>query len=259
MREMMARLRGLLLMGLWSLAVAIIAPVVVTMTMLTGNDNFIYVPVGFFVRIGLKLAGVHVRVEGLERLDPDRTYVFTPNHQSVIDIPLMVSYLGRNPAFLAKKELFKIPIFGWGITQMGVVAVDRRNSAAAIQSARKATDNLQTGKSYVVYPEGTRSPDGRPLPFKKGAFLMAVDAGAPVVPVAISGSFRVMPKGKVRVFPGTILVTIHEPISTEGYSRANVAELVTRVRAKVLSAMNEDEGAADAPGPHSQPAPRGNG
>jgi 1-acyl-sn-glycerol-3-phosphate acyltransferase len=89
----------------------------------------------------------------------------------------------------------------------------------------------------VVYPEGTRSPDGRLLPFKKGAFLMAVEAGVPVVPVTISGSFRVMPKGKVRVVPGTIRVTIHEPINTEGYSRANVSELVDRARSQVLSAM----------------------
>jgi 1-acyl-sn-glycerol-3-phosphate acyltransferase len=241
---MMARLRGLFLMGFWSLAVGMIAPIVVTLAILTGNENFIYVPVGFFVRVGLKLAGVQVRVDGLERLDPERTYVFTPNHQSVIDIPLMVSYLGRNPAFLAKKELFKIPIFGWGITQMRVVPVDRSNSAAAIESARRATHNLQTGKSYVVYPEGTRSPDGRALPFKKGAFLMAVDAHVPVVPVTISGSFRVMPKGTVRLFPGTIQVTIGEPISTEGYSRANISDLVSRVRSSVLSAMPLDHQAS---------------
>jgi 1-acyl-sn-glycerol-3-phosphate acyltransferase len=234
---MMARLRGLLLMGFWSLAIAIIAPAIVTLARFTGKDEFIYAPVRFFVHIGLKLAGVQVRVEGLERLDPAHTYVFTPNHQSVIDIPLMVVYLGRNPAFLAKKELFKIPIFSYGIRQMGVVPVDRSNSTAAIESARRATDKLQSAKSYVVYPEGTRSPDGRLLPFKKGAFLMAVEAGVPVVPVTISGSFRVMPKGKVRVVPGTIRVTIHEPINTEGYSRANVSELVDRARSQVLSAM----------------------
>ena len=227
-------------MGFWSLAVAIIAPVVVTLTRLTGNENFIYAPVRCFVRIGLKLAGVKIVVAGLDRLDPATTYVFTPNHQSIIEVPLMVTYLGRNPAFLAKKELFKIPIFGKGMRQIGIIPVDRSNSAAAIESARSATRNLKTGKSYVVYPEGTRSPDGRLLPFKKGAFLMAVDAGVPVVPITVSGSSRVMPKGKVRVLPGTIRLTIHEPISTTGYSRANVSQLVDLVRTRVVSALADN-------------------
>jgi len=225
------------LMGFWSLAVAIVAPVVVTLCYLTGIQNFIYRPVRFFVRVGMKLAGVEVKVEGLERLDPGQTYVFTPNHQSVIEVPLMVTYLGRDTAFLAKKELFRIPVFGKGMRQIGIIPVDRRNSAAAIESARKATDNLKMGKSYVVYPEGTRSPDGRPLPFKKGAFLMAIDAGVPVVPITVSGSSRVMPKGKVKIFPGTVRLTIHDPISTDGYSRANVSTLVDQVRGKVLSSL----------------------
>jgi 1-acyl-sn-glycerol-3-phosphate acyltransferase len=164
----------------------------------------------------------------------------------------MVTYLGRNPAFLAKKELFKIPIFGYGMRQIGIIPVDRSNSAAAIESARKATHNLKNGKSYVVYPEGTRSPDGRPLPFKKGAFVMAVDAGVPVVPITISGSSRVMPKGKLRILPGTILMTIHEPISTDGYSRANVSELVDRVRSRVLSAISDPPSAEAAPARDAQ-------
>jgi len=227
-------------MGFWSLAVAIIAPVVVTLTRLTGNENFIYVPVRFCVRIGLKLAGVKIVVDGLDRLDPATTYVFTPNHQSIIEVPLMVTYLDRNTAFLAKKELFKIPIFGNGMRQIGIIPVDRSNSAAAVESARNATRNLRAGKSYVVYPEGTRSPDGRLLPFKKGAFLMAVDAGVPVVPITVSGSSRVMPKGKVRVLPGTIRLTIHEPISTTGYSRANVSQLVDLVRTRVVSALADN-------------------
>ena len=227
-------------MGFWSLAVAIIAPVVVTLTRLTGIENFIYVPVRFFVRIGLTLTGVKVEVNGLQKLDPTTTYVFTPNHQSIIEVPLMVTYLGRNTAFLAKKELFKIPMFGTGMMQIGIIPVDRSNSAAAIESARRATRNLKAGKSYVVYPEGTRSPDGRPLPFKKGAFLMAVDAGVPVVPVTVSGSSRVMPKGKVRILPGTIRLTLHEPINTDRYSRANVSDLVDLVRTRVVSALADN-------------------
>jgi 1-acyl-sn-glycerol-3-phosphate acyltransferase len=100
-----------------------------------------------------------------------------------------------------------------------------------------ATENLRSGKSYVVYPEGTRSPDGRLLPFKKGAFIMAMDAGVPVVPVTISGGTAVMPKGKMSVLPATIRITVHEPIPVEGYSRENLAELIELTRARIESAL----------------------
>jgi 1-acyl-sn-glycerol-3-phosphate acyltransferase len=150
-----------------------------------------------------------------------------------------VTYLGRNPGYLAKKEVFKYPIFGYGIGLMGVVPVDRSNSAAAVESARRATENLRRGKSYIVYPEGTRSRDGQLLPFKKGAFMMAIDAGVPVVPVTISGGTRIMPKGEAKVFPSTVRITLHNPISTRGYSKENVAELMQRARANILSALDE--------------------
>jgi 1-acyl-sn-glycerol-3-phosphate acyltransferase len=124
---------------------------------------------------------------------------------------------------------------------MGVVPVDRSNSAAAIESARLATQKLQAGKDYVVYPEGTRSRDGRILPFKKGAFVMAIEAGVPVVPVSISGSSTIMPKGEVKIFPSTIVVTIHEPISTKAYSRENITDLMALTRERVVSALSEEE------------------
>jgi 1-acyl-sn-glycerol-3-phosphate acyltransferase len=105
--------------------------------------------------------------------------------------------------------------------------VDRSNSPAAVESAKLATENLRLGKSYVVYPEGTRSRDGKMLPFKKGAFMMAIDAGVPVVPVTVSGATRIMPKAQVKVFPSTVRITIHDSISTAGYSKENVIERLT--------------------------------
>jgi 1-acyl-sn-glycerol-3-phosphate acyltransferase len=123
---------------------------------------------------------------------------------------------------------------------MGVVPVDRSNSPAAVESAKLATENLRLGKSYVVYPEGTRSRDGHLLPFKKGAFMMAIDAGVPVVPVTVSGATKIMPKAQIKVFPSTVRITIHEPISTKGYSKENVAALVELTRAKIFSALNEE-------------------
>ncbi|MFL6214047.1 MAG: lysophospholipid acyltransferase family protein [Blastocatellia bacterium] len=236
---MIARLRGIFLLAFWFTAIGILAPFLIVLRLLTGNENMIYSPVRLFVRLGLWLVGVKVEVSGRERLDPGQSYIFTPNHQSLIEVPLFVTYLGRNPAYLAKKEVFKYPIFGYGIGLMGVVPVDRSNSPSAVESAKAATELLRKGKSYVVYPEGTRSPDGRLLPFKKGAFMMAIEAGVPVVPVTVSGATRIMPKAKIEVHPSTVRLTIHDPIPTTGYSRENVAELVTRARQQVLSALGD--------------------
>jgi len=234
---MMPRLRGVFLLAFWFVSIALLAPFLIALRLITGKENMIYSPVRLFVRMGLAMVGVRVEVTGLERLDPNQPYIFTPNHQSMIEVPLFVTYLGRNPAYLAKKEVFKYPIFGYGISLMGVVPIDRSNSPAAVESAKQATELLRRGKSYVVYPEGTRSPDGRLLPFKKGAFMMAIEAGVPIVPVTISGGTRIMPKAQVKVYPSTVRITIHDPISTSGYTKQNVSELIERARAKILSAL----------------------
>jgi 1-acyl-sn-glycerol-3-phosphate acyltransferase len=238
---MMPRLRGVFLLAFWFASIALIAPFLIAIVLITKNENLLYTPVRLFIRAGLAMVRVRVEVNGLERLDPKQTYIFTPNHQSLIEVPLWVAYLGRNIAYLGKKEVFKYPIFGFGIRLVGVVPVDRSNSPAAVESAKLATENIRRGKSYVVYPEGTRSSDGGLLPFKKGAFMMAIDAGVPVVPITISGATRIMPKGQIKIFPSTVRVTIHEPISTAGYSKANIAELMTRTRDKIFSALDEDE------------------
>ena len=238
---MMPRLRGIFLLGFWFTSIALVAPLLILLVRITKNENFIYSPVRLFIRAGLAMVGVRIEVTGLDKLDRNQTYIFTPNHQSLIEVPLFVAYLGRNPAYLGKKEVFKYPVFGYGIRLIGVVPVDRSNSPAAVESAKVATENLRRGKSYVVYPEGTRSRDGRMLPFKKGAFMMAIDAGVPVVPVTVSGATRIMPKAQVKVFPSTVRITVHDPISTAGYSKENVAELMGRTRAKIFSALDDAE------------------
>ncbi|MEK6409722.1 MAG: lysophospholipid acyltransferase family protein [Acidobacteriota bacterium] len=240
---MIPRLRGIFLLTFWFASIAIVAPLLIVLVLITRNENFIYSPVRMFIRAGLAMAGVRIEVSGLERLDPNQTYIFTPNHQSLIEVPLCVTYLKRNIAYLGKKEVFKYPIFGQGIRLIGVVSVDRSNTTAAVESARQATENLRRGKSYVVYPEGTRSPDGRLLPFKKGAFMMAIDAGVPIVPISISGATAIMPKAQIKVFPSTVRITVHEPISTDGYSKENIGELMQLTREKVLSGLSEEQAA----------------
>ena len=237
---MMSRLRATLLLGFWFTSIALFAPIMIGLCRLTGNEDFIYTPVRWFVRTGLRLVGVSVVVDGIDRLDKRQTYVFTPNHQSLIEVPLLLTFLGHNVAYLAKKELFTYPIFGYGLKVIGVVPVDRSNQAAALESARLATEKLRAGKSYVVYPEGTRSPDGRLQKFKKGAFRMAVEAGVPIVPITISGSTAIMPKGKLKVTPATIRMTIHDPIQTSGKTPASVDELAETARERILSVLVEE-------------------
>ena len=241
MAGMAARLRGLFLVAFWFTLIAVLAPFMILATIITGNENMMYAPVRLFVRIGLALVGVRVVAKGLELTDPNQTYVFTPNHQSFIEVPLLVTYIKHNFAYLAKKELFKYPIWKQGIKLIGVVPIDRSNTQAAVESARLATENLRRGKSYVIYPEGTRSRDGHLLPFKKGAFMMAVEAGVPIVPVSISGSTKIMPKGEIKIFPSTIYITVHEPISTAGYTKESITELMRTTRAKIVSALSEEE------------------
>jgi len=245
---MIPRLRGILLLTFWFSAIAIVAPLLIALVVITKNENLIYSPVRMFIRAGLAMVGVKVEVSGLERLAPNQTYIFTPNHQSLIEVPLCVTYLNRNIAYLGKKEVFKYPIFGYGIRLIGVISVDRSNTTAAVESARQATENLRHGKSYVVYPEGTRSPDGRLLPFKKGAFMMAIDAGVPVVPISISGATEIMPKAQIKVFPSTVRITVHDPINTNGYSKENIGELMKLTRETILSALSEEQGTPETAG-----------
>jgi 1-acyl-sn-glycerol-3-phosphate acyltransferase len=237
----MAKFRGLFLVIFWFTAIGLCGPILILLCYLTKNENYIYEPIRWFVRLGLAMVGVKVDVQGLEHLDPKQAYILTPNHQSFIEVPLFVTYLGRNPGYLAKKEVFKYPVFGPGIRMMGVIPVDRSNSPAAVESAKQATRNIRRGKSYMVYPEGTRSKDGTLLPFKKGAFMMAIEAGVPIVPVTVSGATKIMPKGEFKLFPSTVHIIIHEPISTKNYSKENVMELMQRTRATIYSGLSAEE------------------
>jgi 1-acyl-sn-glycerol-3-phosphate acyltransferase len=241
-REFAARVRGVFLLTFWFTAIALLAPFLILLRLLTGNENMIYSPVRMFVRLGLAIVGVKVEVTGLEHLDPNQAYIFTPNHQSFIEVPLMVTYINRNPGYLAKKEVFRYPIFGYGIGLMGVVPVDRGNSPSAVESAKQATENLKHGKSYVVYPEGTRSQTGRLQPFKKGAFMMAIDAGVPIVPVSISGATAIMPKAQIKIYPETVRITLHKPIESKSVTKDDVALLMNATRERVISGLTPEEG-----------------
>ncbi len=179
---------------------------------------------------GLWLAGARTEVEPLPAL-PDGPLIFACNHESALDIWIAFKLLPRNFRFIAKQELFQLPVFGWYMRLGGHIPVDRGNHARAIQSLRQAGEAVRAGTSLVVFPEGTRSKDGRVHPFKKGPFVVAMEAGVPVVPVAISGSGRVTPKDAIAVVPGTIRVAVGKPVDPRAFAdkEALLAEVHHRV------------------------------
>jgi 1-acyl-sn-glycerol-3-phosphate acyltransferase len=179
---------------------------------------------------GLWLARARTEVEPLPAL-PDGPLIFACNHESALDIWVAFKVLPRNFRFIAKEELFRLPVFGWYMRLGGHIPVDRGNHARALQSLRRAGEAVRGGTSLVVFPEGTRSRDARVHPFKKGSFVVAMEAGVPVVPVAISGSGRVTPKDAIAVVPGTIRVAVGEPVDPHAFAdkEALLAEVHRRV------------------------------
>jgi 1-acyl-sn-glycerol-3-phosphate acyltransferase len=182
----------------------------------------------------LKTTGVTVHVTGLERLDPSRSYIFAANHQSIYDIPILFASLPFQLRIIAKASLGRIPFMGWHLRRTGHVLVDREKPGAGIM--KKMARLVRQQHSLIVFPEGTRSTDGTVARFKRGSFLIALEAGLPVVPISIQGSRHVMFRGRVMVCPGTVTVTVHEPIPTAGVSRDAVRELSARIHDVVASA-----------------------
>lgn len=173
---------------------------------------------------------VRVTVNGLSNVDPSKSYIYMCNHQSNFDIPVLLGCLPVQFRWLAKAELFKIPIFGRGMRSAGYISIDRFNRKSAFESLSKAAERIKGGVSVMIFPEGTRSIDGKIRPFKKGGFVLAVDAGVPIVPVVLHGTRAIMPKGRLRINAGHVVMEVLAPVDTSGYTRATKDQLIERVR-----------------------------
>jgi 1-acyl-sn-glycerol-3-phosphate acyltransferase len=152
------------------------------------------------------------------------------NHQSNFDIPVLLGCLPVQFRWLAKAELFKIPIFGRGMRSAGYISIDRFNQKSAFESISQAAQRIKGGVSVMIFPEGTRSTDGKIRPFKKGGFVLAVDAGVPIIPVVLHGTRAIMPKGRLRINHGQVVMDILSPVDTTGYTRDTKDELIEQVR-----------------------------
>ncbi|MBN1603881.1 MAG: 1-acyl-sn-glycerol-3-phosphate acyltransferase [Chitinispirillaceae bacterium] len=179
----------------------------------------------------LGVAGIKVIVNGKEKLDKNKRYVFISNHQSGLDIPILFKGISENICFIAKKELFMIPVFGWGLYSTGHIWIDRGNARKAHRSIENAVKRLKKDNvSLILFPEGTRSSDGKVAPFKQGSFSLALKAGVSVVPVGIRGAVDLLPKKSIFVNQGTVCLDICDPVEiTPDMSKASLAEMFQKI------------------------------
>jgi 1-acyl-sn-glycerol-3-phosphate acyltransferase len=210
--------------GLWHLfwlvlLTVVLGTVVILLTFLSPGNPFPLRLGRVWGRTLLCLSRVPVRVTGLEELAPGQTYVFAANHRSNFDIFVLLAVLPGKFLWVAKKSLFKIPIFGQALSRIGCVAIDRSDHQAAIRSLDQAVEVMGRGFSMIIFPEGTRGTTGELLPFKKGVFIMALKAEQPVVPVSISGTLFIQPRGSLRVRPGPVRVVISPPLDPRDFPR----------------------------------------
>jgi 1-acyl-sn-glycerol-3-phosphate acyltransferase len=215
--------------------------IAIIVSFFTRTGDPVHIIARIWARSILMFSWVPVRVEGLSNIEPDKSYVYMANHQSNFDIPVLLGYLPVQFRWLAKAELFKIWGFGRAMRGAGYVKIDRFNQESAFESINEAAQKMKNGVSVMIFPEGTRSLDGRIKSFKKGGFVMAVDAGVPIVPVIIRGTWSIMDKSSLRIHHGAVEMEIAKPIDTTGYSRETKEELMEKVRTVISQKFDGTE------------------
>jgi 1-acyl-sn-glycerol-3-phosphate acyltransferase len=240
-------LRALFIVVFLSIYILILGPPLLLYTLVTRHVDPLYWAgvkgVMFFVRA----VGVKVRVEGRANI-PEGVCLFVANHTSSADAPAVVGAIPRRIAVLLKQSLFQWPIVGQAFTLAHFIPVNRRDRESAISSVEKAAEAMRAGQSFLIYPEGTRSPDGRLQEFKKGAAALAIRAGAPIVPVLCSGAHRVMAKRSMVIHPGEILVEFLEPIDASKYTWEERDALRQRVHDVMAAGLPADQRPIGFPG-----------
>jgi len=223
-------IRTITMLAFWSVALPFAAIFAFPWTLLTGDIRFLYFVGMGAAWTGVRLAGVRVETEGLDRIDPSRNYIFMSNHVSNLDPPILLPLIPKRTSVMAKKELFSYPLLGKTMRLGSLVPVDRGNREAGIAAVREAAAVLRQGINMTIFVEGKRSFDGKLLPFKKGPFYLAEETGVPVVPVTIVGTHHAMPKGRFAITPGDVSVIFHNPIEPADFgSRDCLMERVRRV------------------------------
>jgi 1-acyl-sn-glycerol-3-phosphate acyltransferase len=223
-------------LALWAaIATLILAIPIIIAGLLSRTGNLAFSISKIWAYTMLAVSFVRTEIKNREKILPGTSYIIISNHQSLYDIIALVTALGIQYRWFIKKEVLKIPLFGYGLYASRNIFIDRSNTAKAIESINKGIDRLPKGVSVMVFAEGTRSPDGRIHEFKKGGFVTAVRRKIPILPVTVNGSRRVLPKGSLNWKPGKIQVVIGDPIDTSGYTTDTVDELIDKTRKAVIA------------------------
>lgn len=232
--------RTLLVYAVMLLLLLVLGPLLILWSLVLGNTDTLYSVGVFSARIALRLAGVRLIVTGKEKIPAGKAVVFMANHQSNCDPPALASVLPP-VLIMAKQEFFRVPILGMGMRMRGFIAVDRTHRERAFQAVDQAVASLKAGHSFLAFPEGTRSSTGRLQRFKKGVFVMAIKAGAPIVPISVSGANKIMHRGDFRIAPGPLRITIHDPVPTASCSIADRSMVAGRVRQAIIDGLLPEE------------------
>lgn len=212
--------------------------VAVLLSLFDSSGNLPHLVARLWGKIQVHVTGTNVSVQGIGNLDRGKHYILVSNHQSNFDIFTLLGFLPIQFRWIAKAELFRIPFLGWAMSRIGYISIERESPKKAYRSMLLAAEKIHSGVSVMIFPEGTRSPDGKLQPFKKGVFLIALKSQAPILPITIRGTRQILPKGEWRIHPGNVEIIIDPPIETAGISSAVEEEISARVRSILLARLN---------------------
>ena len=226
------------MLAFWGFSILLVGPFLLLYAVITKDVRPLYHVATFLAITGVRLGGIRIRETGKENIKPGQNYIFMSNHVSNLDPPIEIPRIQARCSVLVKKELFRVPILGTGMHLARLVPVDRSNREAAIESVHQGVAVLRQGLHMFIYPEGTRSRDGKLLPFKKGPFHLALESGVPIIPMTILGTYEAWPKHRFALRPGVATVVYHPAIDPKDH--ADRDDLMTAVRDSIASALPED-------------------
>ena len=233
----MAVIRTIILLIFYVVLVVLLTPVLLVCWPLGIRDPLLRVA-KWAMGLSRRILALKVEVQGLENIDPHQSYVFMANHLSFLDGPLLFYVIPKLVRVILKKSIFRIPVVGPGMRFVGFIPVDRKRASGGKRSITEAARMMKDkGYSFLIFPEGTRSRNGRLQPFKRGGFFLAIAAGAPIIPITIKGTFELMPKGRVFPRSGKISVFFHQPLETAGKTNDDLPGLIEEVSRAIASSL----------------------